>query len=60
MKRSMKEISVYTDEESNEIIIQGTESVHDNIEYTQVSFTAEQVDIIVKWLQEAKEELFSK
>jgi len=56
----MKEISVYTDEESNEIIIQGTESVHDNIEYTQVSFTAEQVDIIVKWLQEAKEELFSK
>ncbi|MBL8252800.1 MAG: hypothetical protein V9G63_04790 [Candidatus Competibacter sp.] len=55
MKKDMYELSVYT--ENNKIFIDGRDPRQDNDEYSRVSFPPEQVDILIQWLQEAKNEL---
>lgn len=55
MKKDMFEISVFT--EDGLIVIDGREPGSDEQNYSSVKLPAEQVDILISWLKEAKEEL---
>ena len=57
MKKHMEEVSVQTSEEGKILIVQANAvGDHDDT----ISLEPDQVDVIVKWLQEAKTELENK
>ena len=57
MKKEMYELSVYT--EDNTVVIDGRKPGDETDGYSRVTFPAEQVDILIQWLQEARDELLS-
>ncbi len=57
MKKDMYELSVST--EDSKIVIDGREPGEDANGYSRVSFPPEQVDTLIQWLQEARDELLA-